>query len=271
MSLEGENEMKRLTLLLTMLPLVTLADVPSPTYIHRLHRVGYEILPVAGLNAWLERNLLVVGIVLGALFTGLMVLFFLKNDSQSQVRRFLKPISRTLQRYEIHVSYSIALLISGIVMYYVFYPSVKRTMEAMNAAVSGGPVHVEESGWKYRDELTEREMSDYRARIAALPPRLYEQIEAEWKKDSSNGSEEHAKEVVTTVLNADHELLCACMALPLELIVDRYFTTERWYDMGRHSFIHPRNVPWSQSEYEAKTVQRTTKETSLTSGDENRK
>ena len=128
MSLEGENEMKRLTLLLTMLPLVTLADVPSPTYIHRLHRVGYEILPVAGL-----------------------------------------------------------------------------------------------------------------------------------------------KEVVTTVLNADHELLLACMALPLELIVDRYFTTERWYNMGRHSFTHPRNVPWSQSEYEAKTVQRTTKETSLTSGDENRK
>ena len=267
----GGFEMKKFALSLTMLPLAAMADVPSPTYIHRLHRVGYEILPAPGLSAWLERNLLVVGIVSGALFAGLMILFFLKNDLHSLVRRFLKPIATTLQKHEMYVNYSIILLISGIVMSRL-YQFGKRAMEEMNAMYSGvGTVHVKESGWKYSDELTEREMSDYRARIAALPLRLYEQIEAEWKKDSSNGSEEHAKKVVTAVLNADHELLLACMSLPLELIVDRYFTTERWYSRGRHSFTHPRNVPWSQSEYEAKIVQRATKEPSLTSGEEQMK
>lgn len=260
-----------LTFVAAILPSFALADIPSPTYIHRLHRVGYEVLPAAGLSAWLERNLLVVSIVLGMLFAGLIILSVLKNGSQTQIGRFLKSAVIMLQRYEKYVSYSIILLISGIAMFGL-YQFGKRAMEEAKAICSGvGTVHVEESGWKYRDELTEKELSGFRTRISALPLRLYEQIEAEWKKDSSNGSEEHAKEVVTVVLNADHDLLLSCMALPLELIVDRYFTTERWYDMGRHSFIHPRNVPWSQSEYEAKTVQRTTNETSLTSGDENRK
>lgn len=73
------------------------------------------------------------------------------------------------------------------------------------------------------------------------------------------------------MLKGDPELRSACTGIPLELIVDRYFITERWYREGRHSFTHPRTVPWSQSEYEAKTVQRATKEASSTSGDENRR
>lgn len=242
---------------------VARADVAGPTYIHRLHRVGYEILPAPGLSAWLERNAVELCVAFGVLVVGLMILWFCKHGKHVHVPEFFSWIINNE-----YVCLAVAVVGIGVFFAYQFCAKIAADFKVM---AGGGEVYVDEPGWKYSTELTETEREVFNARIVALPSKLREQIEAEWKKDSSNGSEEHAKEVVAVVLNADHELLLACMALPLELIVDWYFVTEQWYNQGRHSFTHPRTVPWSQSEYEAKTVQRATKEPSLTSGEENRR
>lgn len=65
---------------------------------------------------------------------------------------------------------------------------------------------------------------------------------------------EHAKKVFVEVLRDDSELRLACTGIPLELIVDRYFITERWYRAGRHSFTHPKTMPGeleAQNRFEA--------------------
>ncbi len=64
-----------------------------------------------------------------------------------------------------------------------------------------------------------------------------QKIEVGWQKNSWNGSEEHAKNVLVEVLKDDSELRSACAGIPLELIVDRYLVTEQWYNQGRNSFL----------------------------------
>ena len=78
---------------------------------------------------------------------------------------------------------------------------------------------------------------------------MRELIEAEWKKDPFNGSDDHAKAVVLEVLRSDAELRSACIDIPVELIVLHYFTSEKWYHLRLHSFTHPRTVRWADIEW----------------------
>ena len=64
--------MKKIVLLLTMLPLVGLADVPVPPHYYRYQRIGYEVLPDAEAlireNAWgLGLLTVVVSVLIGML------------------------------------------------------------------------------------------------------------------------------------------------------------------------------------------------------------
>lgn len=248
---------------------VARADVAGPTYIHRLQRVGYEVLAEPGKFEWFAQNAVGLGVVLCALALGLMILLSRKYGWQIRRPKWLDRIIGAARAHDFAEYICLALLVAGFVVLGAYQFGVKILADFK--AMAGGVVYVDEPGWKYPTELTESERADFNAKLSVLPTRLSEKIEVEWRKNSWNGSEEHAKKVLVEVLKDDPELRSACAGIPLELIVDRYFTTERWYDMGRHSFIHPRTVPWSQSEYEAKTIQRATKEASSTSGDENRR
>ena len=73
--------MKKLMRLLAIFPFVTLADVPSPTFIYRLRRVGYEILPQPGCVSC--PGFSAVGVVMCALIVGLAILLICKFGGMS--------------------------------------------------------------------------------------------------------------------------------------------------------------------------------------------
>lgn len=81
-------------------------------------------------------------------------------------------------------------------------------------------------------------------KIAALPTYLHEKIGVEWKRDAEDGSEAHAKAVIIGVSKGEDALRSAIDDIPLDLLVEHYFTTEKWYDLGHHSFTHPKTIKW---------------------------
>ena len=81
-------------------------------------------------------------------------------------------------------------------------------------------------------------------KIAALPAYLPGKIEVEWERDAADGSEAHAKAVIIGVSKGDDSLYSAINDIPLDLLVEHYFTAEKWYDLGHHSFIHPKTIQW---------------------------
>ena len=110
-------------------------------------------------------------------------------------------------------------------------------------------------GWKYPTELSMKEQADFNSRLNSLPLRMRELIEAKWRKDLSDGSDEHAKTVVLGVLSSDAELRSACIGIPVELIVSHYFITDyewytnEWNQYRRSSFMHPQTVRWADIEW----------------------
>ena len=79
-------------------------------------------------------------------------------------------------------------------------------------------------GWKYPFELSEKERAALGNRLDSLPSRMSRMVEDAWKKNSLDGRSEHAIEVITSILEDDAELRVACMGVPVEMIVERYFT-----------------------------------------------
>ena len=234
---------------------VARADVAGPTYIHRLQRVGYEVLAEPGSIGWFAQNAIGIGIVLCALAIGLMILLSRKYGWQVRRPKWFNRIIGTVRAHKVAFCVCLVLVVMGLGMFWVYRLGAEILGNFERTAYSG-TVYVDKPGWKYPTELTESERADFNAKLSTLPTRLSEKIEVGWQKNSWNGSEEHAKNVLVEVLKDDSELRSACAGIPLELIVDRYFVTEQWYNQGRHSFTHPRTVPWSQSEYKAKTWSR---------------
>lgn len=84
-------------------------------------------------------------------------------------------------------------------------------------------------------------------KIAALPAYLPWKIEVEWKRDAEDGSVAHAKDVIMGLSKGDGSLHSAINDIPLDLLVEHYFMTEKWYDLGHHSFTHPKTIQWKIS------------------------
>ncbi len=159
--------------------------------------------------------------------------------------RWAAPIATAYRKHPIAFGMCMCLLVASPVLYGVGL-SVTRTVVSVNAMMDGyGVVYDERSGWKYPTELSESERAEFKLKLDGIPARLCEKVEAEWKKNSCDGSEEHAEGVIVAVLKEEPELCMACLGVPVEMLVERYFITERWYCLGRHSFTHPRSVQWN--------------------------
>lgn len=231
---------------------VARADVAGPTYIHRLQRVGYEVLAEPGSIEWFAQNAVGLGVVLCALAFGLMILLYRKYGWQMRRTKWFDRIREAVHAHLIAFYVCLVLLIVGLGLFGT-YQFGREILANFERAARGGMVYVDGPGWKYPTELTESERADFNARLSTLSTRLSEKIEVEWRKNSWNGSEEHAKKVLVEVLKGDPEFRSTCSGIPLELIVDRYFVTEQWYNQGRHSFTHPKTMPWETmpARYEA--------------------
>lgn len=250
--------MKKLLALLTMLPFVILADIPSPTYIYRLHRVGYEILPEPNLSRVVitkpleslqsQSSVTCWAIMVLALLLGAAIVLIVRNRRMSSRVGIAALMRRSYAHLNLNLLFVALGLISPIVLSVMYFgPQIVEQYAVVSNTVvpRGGTIYVDEPGWKYPTELSEKEQTDFNSRLNSLPLRMRELIEAKWRKDPSNGSDDHAKAVVLEVLRNDAELRSACIGIPVELIVSNYFITEKWRQYYvRHSFTHPRTVHW---------------------------
>ena len=123
---------------------VARADVAGPTYIHRLQRVGYEVLAEPGSIEWFAQNAVGFGVVLCALALGLMILLSRKYGWQLRRQTWFDRIIGAARAHDFAEYICLALLVAGFVVFGAYQFGVKILADFK--AMAGGVVYVDEPG-----------------------------------------------------------------------------------------------------------------------------
>ena len=219
--------MKKLVLLLTMLPLVTFADLVMPersnvvitTYVHRLHRIGYEVLP---------DDLMALGnpLLWCLLFTVVAIGLILRKQETRQKLKALtecvfsnKPLNWIL--FGAAISAMAALGCLWFLLKTTGECREKQRDDELEQAeewyCGKKTVYVNEPGWKYPNEIESMEERWLKARIRMVRDELQRAVDESGVRIHRTAYElEEKKDAICNVLKKNRWLKFKCRGIPVE-------------------------------------------------------
>lgn len=232
---------KLISVVLCVFPFVACADLPHPTYIHRLHRVGYEILPEDGLvnsmTTYVDASWTGWCIVAIMLVLGIALLIAVTRKWNCNVVRKLASASRI--RME-HVVLTVLIVSAGYVAYRVFFKSIADQYKiALMAIGYTGTLYVDQPGWKYENKITETERAQLMAKLEAVKKDLQAEVSGSgirifkaehWQEKAS---EKQSKiNAVEKILLGNDSLRIRCRGIPIEYIAEGLVFQDAYHNGG---------------------------------------
>ena len=219
---------KLMLLAISLLPMIVLGDLlPRPIYIHRLRRIGYDVLPVPnndGTTA--DYGIMVyVAIVLLLLLMGigLIVLFKRKILSLSFIwnRCKLFIIKMNWGRVFEYVVVMLLLCVASFWSYRLFYPELQALW-----LFDFDRIYVNEPGWYYSDGVPDSERKAVMAKItddliADLQKAIDEDGVAVWYPMNARQVSKLMEDAVLKALIYRKELAERCHGIPVEWLANR--------------------------------------------------
>lgn len=219
--------MKKLLALLTMLPFVTFADIVMPersnvmitTYVHRLHRIGYEVLPDA---LTVLGNPLLWCLLFMVAAAGLILR---KHETRRKLKTLTvcvfsnKPLNLILMWTAISAMAALGciLFLQKTTGEFCEKQRDDEFKQAKEWHRGKEMVYVDESGWKYPNEIGPMEERWLKARIRIVSGELQRAVEESGVRIHKTAYElEEKRGAICNVLKKNRWLKFRCMGIPVE-------------------------------------------------------
>ena len=220
---------------LSLLPMIVLGDLPRPIYIHRLRRIGVDVLPVPNNEGATIMVYVAIVSVLLLMGVGLIVLFKRRMISLlfiwNRCKWFVCKMNR---RYMV-----LMVLLGGFcwVIHYVYFDlrAMQQYLKLVSAPAISVPsmewrkIYVNEPGWYYSDGVPD---SERKAVMAIMTDDLIADLQKAIDEDGEHiawgqywqekAAERRSKEnAVLKALKYRRELAERCRGIPVEWLTER--------------------------------------------------
>lgn len=217
--------MKKIVALLALFPLIAFADIgPQPTYVHRLHRVGYETLVAEG-DLSSAMTYAGIGVAVCAALLGVLIVLLVRTEQGKKLVRCTSVARQFIERHAKLTGCLLSVLILVVAVYGIY--SWGRKIMSEFGLDPAPVVHVEETGWKYEDAVGASEREALMERVRNLKDELQEAVNESgievwhaqhWQERAGERRDKIA--AVETVLAENDELRVKCKGIPIEYMID---------------------------------------------------
>lgn len=228
-------------MLMVVIPLVTLADIPSPTYITRLRRVGYEVLPEAQLTVPVNVNQEKraenevdnsdwdgLGLIFVAAGLGLFILF---TCVLPRARKTFALIPLAMLGWYFWNEQPIRLTPSATkgekasrTLAPAEFPEEEQLHRRPNYS---GVLHSNDPGWKFPEQVTAEEKTEIERKIMTVRDDLQRKVDADrvWVCGDYYHRGRHSMKraqlfQLHSLLERHPELIRKCAGIPIEWLVN---------------------------------------------------
>ena len=244
---------KLMLLAISFLPMIVLGDMPGPIYIHRLRRIGVDVLPDCNKFESINEECVIIVAVLLLMSIGLIVLFKRRMISLLFIWNRCKWFVCKMNR-----RYMVLMVLLGGFCWVIHYFGHRAMQEMSVLSLEWRKIYVNEPGWYYSDGVPDSERKAVMAKITDdLIADLQKAIDEDgypikwanyWQeKRAEIWSKEQA---LLSALKSREDLAARCKGVPIEWLVDR-LVFGRWGD-ARNTFmewadIHSPNLSTSEN------------------------
>jgi hypothetical protein len=212
---------KLMLLAISLLPMIVLGDMPGPIYIHRLRRIGVDVLPDGNKFESINEECVIIVAVLLLMSIGLIVLFKRRMISLLFIWNRCKWFVCKMNR-----RYMVLRVLLGGFCWVIHYFGHRAMQEVSVLSLEWRKIYVNEPGWYYSDGVPDSERKAVMAKItddliADLQKAIDEDGVAVWYPMNARQVSKLMEDAVLKALIYRKELLERCHGIPVEWLANR--------------------------------------------------
>ena len=212
---------KLMLLAISLLPMIVLGDMPGPIYIHRLRRIGVDVLPDGNKFESINEECVIIVAVLLLMSIGLIVLFKRRMISLLFIWNRCKWFVCKMNR-----RYMVLMVLLGGFCWVIHYFGHRAMQEMSVLSLEWRKIYVNEPGWYYSDGVPDSERKAVMAKItddliADLQKAIDEDGVAVWYPMNARQVSKLMEDAVLKALIYRKELAERCHGIPVEWLANR--------------------------------------------------
>ena len=212
---------KLMLLAISLLPMIVLGDMPGPIYIHRLRRIGVDVLPDGNKFESINEECVIIVAVLLLMSIGLIVLFKSRMISLLFIWNRCKWFVCKMNR-----RYMVLMVLLGGFCWVIHYFGHRAMQEMSVLSLEWRKIYVNEPGWYYSDGVPDSERKAVMAKItddliADLQKAIDEDGVAVWYPMNARQVSKLMEDAVLKALIYRKELAERCHGIPVEWLANR--------------------------------------------------